>query len=108
MNASRLYRAGISAPDPRPRPTTLHPMKRPSSISVALLLAGAALASCSSPSKAEELYGLTDENLGVYLENALYYVELNDWDRVIDQATRGLELDPENERFQLMSPSGPI
>ena len=63
-------------------------MKRPSTISVALLLTGAALASCSSPSKAEELYGLTDEELlGVYLENALYYVELNDWDRVIDQAT---------------------
>ena len=78
-------------------------MKRPSPLSIALLLAGAALSSCSSPSKAEELYGLTDEELlGVYLENALYYVELNDWDRVLDQATRGLELDPTNQRFQLM------
>lgn len=78
-------------------------MKRPSLITAGLLLTGAALTACSSPSKAEELYGLSDEELlGVYLENALYYVELGDWDRVIDQATRGLELDSENERFQLM------
>lgn len=66
-------------------------------------LALSLLAACSSQSEVAERYGLTDEELlGVYLENALYYVELGDWERVIDQATRGLELDPDNQRFQLM------
>lgn len=86
-------------PLPPPKPA---PMKRLQIILPALAVL--ALGACSSsPSKGDTLYGLDDEELlGVYFENALYYVELGDWNRVIDQATRALEIDPDNERFQMM------
>ncbi|MCP3917083.1 MAG: hypothetical protein GY711_16165 [bacterium] len=54
---------------------------------------------CSSNGPPE----LTDEQrLGLYLENAFRYYEMNDLDRAADQALRALEIEPRNERFLLI------
>lgn len=68
-----------------------------------LLVAALSLGACSSTSDRDNSLGLTtEEYLGLYLENAIYYIELGDMDRAIGQATKALELDPDNERFLLI------
>lgn len=58
------------------------------------------LASCRSSDEPPEL---TDEQkLGFYIENALRYYNLGDLERGMNQVQRGLEIDPDNERFLLM------
>lgn len=79
-------------------------MRRPQSpllaALAAALLGGALLASCQS---SDEPPDLTDEQkLGYYFENALRYYNLRDLERAINQVQRGLEVDPDNERFLLM------
>ncbi|MEM6571524.1 MAG: tetratricopeptide repeat protein, partial [Planctomycetota bacterium] len=73
---------------------------------VSLLAGTGALTACSSSgSSSEDSFDpeLTDkELLGVYLENALYYYELGEYDRCEDQARRALEIDPKNEHFLLI------
>ena len=64
-------------------------------LALLMLLAGA----CSS-NKPRELS--TEEQLGIYLENALRYYELRDLERTENQCLRGLKLDPDNERFLLI------
>lgn len=69
------------------------------SLSALALLLGA----CSSGPDRDNSLGLTkEEYLGLYFENAVRYVELGDMDRAIGQATKALEIDPENERFLLI------
>lgn len=71
-------------------------MRTPALALLALLpLAGA----CSS-NRGVELS--KDEQLGIYIENALRYFELHDLDRTEHQCLRALQLDPGNERFLLM------
>jgi len=67
-----------------------------------LAVALACCAAACSSSKNGKLDLSRKEQLGLYLENAAYYIELGDLDRAQFQAEKGLELDPENERFQLI------
>ena len=84
----------------RPRSST-----RPSSLArlgaLALGLAAVA-ASCSSTPDCDARVLTKKEKLGVYLENAYYYMELGEVDRAIGQAEKALELDPGNELFLLI------
>lgn len=67
----------------------------------AVTLVALAAVACSSTPEGER--ALTKkEKLGVYLENAYYYMELGEVDRAIGQAESALELDPGNERFLLI------
>ena len=43
-----------------------------------------------------------EQRLGEYLERALRYIELKDYDRALQQTNQALEVDPQNERFLLM------
>jgi tetratricopeptide (TPR) repeat protein len=66
---------------------------------------GAGLVSCSStPDTGEDgRPKLSDEEqLGLYFENALRYIELGDIARAEDQAFRALEIEPKNSRFLLI------
>ena len=85
---------------PKPCPTA-PPMKRPS-LSIALLRRRRPLAPVPRPARPRSSTGSPTRSCSASTSRTLYYVELNDWDRVLDQATRGLELDPTNQRFQLM------
>ncbi len=66
---------------------------------------GTGLVSCSSTPDTEDdgRPKLTDEQqLGIYFENALRYIELGEIARAEDQAFRALEIEPENSRFLLI------
>jgi tetratricopeptide (TPR) repeat protein len=93
----------------------IQPLRRllPSARSAATILTASALCfgaastlvSCSSsgPRRAGDDLGLTDEEkLGLFLENALRYIDLGDIDRAQVQARNGLAIDPKNERFLLI------
>jgi Tfp pilus assembly protein PilF len=72
---------------------------------VALTLAFGALAlalgSCTSST--EPRSKLTkSEQLGLYYENALWYIQMGDIDRAQSQAEKALSIDPGNERLQLI------
>ena len=70
-----------------------------------VLVATGGLGGCSSTRETTEdgRPELTDEEwLGVYIENALRYIELGEIERAEDQARRGLEIDPDNSRFLLI------
>ncbi|MEM6675376.1 MAG: tetratricopeptide repeat protein [Planctomycetota bacterium] len=70
---------------------------------VAALAAASPLTVSCSSTDPEEPPALTDEQLlGVYLENAIRYLDLRELDRAEDQARRALEIDPDNERFLLI------
>jgi len=74
-------------------------MPRPSASWLPLLLALPLTGACRSNDPPE----LTqDQRLGEYLERALRYIELKDYDRALQQTNQALELDPQNERFLLM------
>lgn len=80
-----------SAPTPPHRPARLRRL--------ALALATACALACGSKDPTE----LTkEEQLGLYYENALWYIQLGDLDRAQFQAQKGLEVDPGNERMSLI------
>lgn len=63
------------------------------------------LSACSSSGerKPGDDLGLTDkEKKGLFLENALRYLDMGEIDRAQAQARKGLEIDPGNERFLLI------
>lgn len=63
------------------------------------MLALSLFSACSSTPPGE----LTKkQKLDFYMENAGRYYELGEVNRCLDQVTRGLEIDPDNERFLLM------
>lgn len=82
--------------------------RRPFTKLIACTLAlGAALSlsACSSsgPRKAGDDLGLTKKQKeGLFLENAIRYVSLGDFDRAQDQARKGLEISPGNKRFLMI------
>ncbi|MEZ6017004.1 MAG: hypothetical protein R3F49_17935 [Planctomycetota bacterium] len=43
-----------------------------------------------------------EEQLGLYFENALWYLQMGDLDRAQFQAEKALEIDPKNDRFELI------
>ncbi len=57
-------------------------------------------AGCYATSGSDQM--TKEQRLGYYLENSLRYYDLRDLPRAIDQATRGLELEPRNERLLLI------
>jgi tetratricopeptide (TPR) repeat protein len=59
------------------------------------------LGACSSSDEVRTELTKT-EKLGLYYENALWYIEMGDLDRAQFQAEKALEIDPGNERFELI------
>lgn len=89
------------------RPTPKAPLRAKAlrALALATLAVGATapMTGCSSSPKTDDDLGLTEDQwLGVYLENAFRYLELDEIDRAQDQARRALELDPKNDRFLLI------
>jgi tetratricopeptide (TPR) repeat protein len=68
---------------------------------LSLLALTLALAACSSSDEIRS--ELTkEEKLGLYYENALWYMQMGDLDRAQSQAAKALEIDPGNERMELI------
>jgi len=67
-----------------------------------LVLPVVPLVSCSSTDDGQPEELTDDQLLGIYLENALRYLDLREYDRAQDQAMRGLEVDPGNSRFLMI------
>lgn len=83
------------------QPSHTHSGPRRAARGLALLALTLALAACSSSD--DRPTELTDEQrLGLYYENALWYIQMGDLDRAQFQAEKALEIDPDNERFQLI------
>lgn len=89
---------------PCPRPTAARCATPFARLALARLAFGclAVVAVACSSSKKDGTELTKDQKLGLYLENAIYYLELGDIDRAQFQAEKALELDPDNERFQLI------
>ena len=80
--------------------------RRPFTTLIACALGAAlALSACSSsgPRKPGDDLGLSKkEKEGLFLENALRYIDLGEIDRAQAQARKGLEISPGNDRFLLI------
>lgn len=77
-----------------------HTWRRPRLLALSLL-ALPLFASCfSTDNRPEELSDR--EKLGLYYERAMRYYGMRDLDRCQDQVQKGLEINPESERFLLM------
>ena len=90
------------SPRPGARPRLLG---RPLGLALTALLAASApsLVACSSTPEDDVGAELTEEQwMGVYLENALRYLDLGEIARAEDQARRALEIEPKNSRFLLI------
>jgi tetratricopeptide (TPR) repeat protein len=72
----------------------MQPLRR--STSAALVSLALLLAACGGP-KVDE-----DALLGTYMESASRYFQMGQYERCVHQANKGLELDPQNERFKLI------
>lgn len=82
-------------------PTDSEPRRRPTRLAGGALLLTLVLAAGGCASTDDE--GPTEEQrVQLYLETALRYYDLEDLDRAQDQADRGLELEPKNERLRLL------
>jgi len=81
----------------------LHPISRPRRAARGLALVALALAAAACSSTDDGPAELTKEQqLGLYYENALWYIQMGDLDRAQYQAEKALEIDPGNERFELI------
>jgi tetratricopeptide (TPR) repeat protein len=82
-------------------PTDSELPHKPTSLAGGLLVLVLALGAGACSSTDED--GPTEEQrVQLYLETALRYYDLEDLDRAQDQADRGLELEPDNERLRLI------
>lgn len=89
---------------PTPARASARPLLAGLALGLTLAVSGG-LTGCSSTRDVGEdgRPKLTDEEwLGVYIENALRYIELGEIERAEGQARRGLEIDPDNSRFLLI------
>lgn len=81
----------------------LHLLSRPRRAARGLALVALALAAAACSSTDDGPAELTQEQqLGLYYENALWYIQMGDLDRAQYQAEKALEIDPGNERFELI------
>lgn len=85
------------------RPLSRPPLRLGRALSVAIAVFGLALVSTGCSSSGKDPTKMTKkEQLGLYFENALWYLQLGDLDRAQFQAEQALKIDPGNERFELI------
>src|SRR5690606_27134689 len=83
--------------DTSPTPRRAHAARRPWS-TLALLLLAAAASACASSRDAKKD---RQQRLSVHTESAALYLNMGEYERAVDQAQRGLELDPESFELRL-------